>query len=45
MLNFWFEKFIFEPKKSSNFVKILENKLSKIYKILKMKVARRMQIL
>ena len=45
MLNFWFEKYIFEQKKSSKFVKILENNLSKICKILKIKVARRMQIL
>ena len=44
MLNFWYEKCIFE-KKSSKIVKILENKLSKICKILKIKVARRMQIL
>ena len=41
MLNFWSEKMHFSAK----FVKILENKLSKICKILKIKVARRMQIL
>ena len=41
MLNFWFEKCIFEKK--SKFVKILVNRLSKICKILKIKVARRMQ--
>ena len=38
-------KMHFLAKKSSNVVKILENKLSKICKILKIKVARRMQIL
>ena len=45
MLNFCFEKCIFLAKKSSKIFKILENKLSKICKTLKIKVARRMQIL